>query len=120
MASKEIDLFDYKNLGMKIRRHRNEKEMSQEKLAEELNISRNHVSDIECGKAHPSLALIALIADSLDTTVSELMAKEETSEDGKASSIIMKTISSFDSGKAEFLLRILEPICEVLTEYSIH
>lgn len=42
---------DMKLIGKRIRHKREEKGFSQEQLAEMLNLSKNHISSIECGKS---------------------------------------------------------------------
>ena len=39
-----------REIGKRIMRHRNELGLSQDELSEQLGISRNHLSGIECGK----------------------------------------------------------------------
>lgn len=57
--------FSYKEMGNRIVQKRRELRISQKQLAEKLSISNNHLSNIENGKAAPSLELFFLICSEL-------------------------------------------------------
>ena len=60
--------FDYKDIGRRIVQRRKELDLSQKQLAEILNISNNHLSNIENGKAAPSFELFLIICKVLKTS----------------------------------------------------
>ena len=62
-----------KNLGINIKSERLRKNISQEKLAELTNISRNSVSLIETGKINPTILKVIDIAAALGVDVSVLL-----------------------------------------------
>ncbi|MBQ7287846.1 MAG: helix-turn-helix transcriptional regulator [Candidatus Gastranaerophilales bacterium] len=59
-------------LGKNIQNARKKKKLSQNALAELLNISREHLAKIETAKRFPSLNLIFQIADVLEISEKEL------------------------------------------------
>lgn len=59
---------DYKSMGDRIVQKRRELRMSQRELAERLNISNNHLSNIENGKSAPSFELFFLICKELNVS----------------------------------------------------
>lgn len=59
---------DYRDIGFRIVQRRRELSLSQKKLAEIVNISNNHLSNIENGKALPSLELFIDICYALKTS----------------------------------------------------
>ena len=67
-----IDSKRLKNLGIKIKSERLRKNISQEKLAELTNISRNSVSLIETGKINPTVLKVLDIASVLGTDLNAL------------------------------------------------
>ena len=69
---------DYASIGLRIKHARNKKEMTQEQLAEVLNISRKHVSLFESGETGISLELLVAVANALDAPISELLADQLT------------------------------------------
>ncbi|MBR1775685.1 helix-turn-helix transcriptional regulator [bacterium] len=62
-----------KNLGINIKSERLRRSISQEKLAELTNISRNSVSLIETGKINPTILKVIDIANALNVEVSTLI-----------------------------------------------
>lgn len=64
-----------KNLGINIKSERLRKNLSQERLAELTNISRNSVSLIETGKINPTILKVIDIARVLDVDVNILIKK---------------------------------------------
>ncbi len=62
----------YTELGKNIKKRRKELGLTQEALAEKLNLSLNFVGKIEVAFSKPSLDTLILIAGALDTTVSNL------------------------------------------------
>lgn len=57
---------DYKKIGMRIAQRRKEIHMKQTTLAEETNLSNNHISNIENGHSIPSLETFAKICNTLN------------------------------------------------------
>lgn len=64
-------------LGKNIKYHRYKKKLTQEKLAELLNISPNYIGRLERGKHNPSLEKIEEIAATLDIKPFELFLEHE-------------------------------------------
>lgn len=62
----------YKFLGTNIKKRRKELKLTQQELADKLNISLNFMGKIEVAFSKPSLDTVIKIAEALDTTVSEL------------------------------------------------
>ena len=62
-----------KNLGINIKSERLRKKLSQEKLAELTNISRNSVSLIETGKINPTILKLVDIAKVLEIDINVLL-----------------------------------------------
>ncbi len=62
-----------KNLGINIKGERLRRNISQEKLAELTNISRNSVSLIETGKINPTILKVVDIANALGVDIKVLL-----------------------------------------------
>lgn len=61
------------HIGIKIKEFRKKIDMTQEKLAEYLNVSFQAVSKWETGAASPDLSMIVPLARLLDVTTDELL-----------------------------------------------
>lgn len=62
----------YRNLGQNIKNRRKELGLTQQQLADKLDMSLNFVGKIEVAFSKPSLDTLIEIADVLETTVSDL------------------------------------------------
>ncbi len=62
-----------RNLGINIKSERLRRSISQERLAELTNISRNSVSLIETGKINPTILKVIDIANALDVDIKLLL-----------------------------------------------
>ena len=47
---------DFKQIGLKIKERRQNQGLTQEFIANKLNVNPSHISNIEGGRAHPSLS----------------------------------------------------------------
>lgn len=70
---------NYNNLGKKIAGRRIEKQMTQEELAEKVDVSTVFISQLETSVRKPSLDTICKISDVLDTTIDSLLGREHIS-----------------------------------------
>ena len=64
--------YNYKRLGLNIAYYRKVNNLSQEKLAEMINISRTHMSRIETADCAVSLDVLFDICDTLDISADKL------------------------------------------------
>ena len=62
-------------LGLNVRKRREEKELTQEALAERANLDPTYISGIERGMRNPSVLSVLRIAKALGVTSSKLMEK---------------------------------------------
>ena len=83
-------------LNENIKRIRKSKGLSQEELAIKLNVVRQTVSKWENGMSVPDSSMLIVLADELDTTVSELLGEpiaEQTTDDLKTLSKKLEVIN---------------------------
>ncbi len=59
-------------LGARVAYLRRKKKMSQLDLSLEAGVTKNYISDLECGRRNPSLVTLEKIAKGLGVSVSEL------------------------------------------------
>lgn len=76
MAYDDVAYQEFKReLGIRIARLRSEKGMSQRRFALVLELDRVTLNRIEAGKANPTMDTLARIAQGLDVSVEELLAR---------------------------------------------
>lgn len=68
---------DQEKIGKFIAKKRKEKKLTQQELAEKLNVTDKSVSNWENGKHMPDLSLFKQICDELDITINELLSGED-------------------------------------------
>jgi transcriptional regulator with XRE-family HTH domain len=69
-------------LGMNVRRWREEKQLTQEALAERAELDPTYISGIERGVRNPSVLSVVRIARALGVTTSKLMEKVDDEFNG--------------------------------------
>lgn len=62
-----------KRFGKNVKFERIKKDYSQDDLAEILNVNRNHISKIECGRLNMSLKKITELANALNINIENLL-----------------------------------------------
>ncbi len=62
-----------KKFGKNVKIERIKKDLTQEQLAEKMNVSQNYVAGIECGRANMSLAKILELSQFLEVDINELL-----------------------------------------------
>lgn len=60
------------NLGKNIKKYREIKQLSQEKLAEKVDLSREYITRVEGGQKFLSLRKVFLVADILEVKIKDL------------------------------------------------
>ena len=108
-------------LNENIKRIRKSKELSQEELAIKLNVVRQTVSKWENGLSVPDSSMLIILANELDTTVSELLGEpvaEPTTDDLKILSekleVINLQLAKRSITKVKTIRWILISLCAVI------
>ncbi len=105
---------DYKGIGKRIRYYRKLRDMSQEHLAEQIEISTTHMSHIETGNTKASLQVVTNIAQALDVKVDMLLF-----DDTKSSNYVYEIediIKTSPIKEQKILFNALKSIKEALHE----
>lgn len=69
-----MEIIDYVSLGREIKKSREKKQITQEKLAENVGLSSTHISNIETAHTKVSLSALVLIANELEESVDDLLS----------------------------------------------
>jgi len=89
---------DYYEIGQRIRKIRKAHGLSQEQLAEMVNISVPHMSHIETGNTKLSLPVFVEIAEALEVRTDDLLRDRETT--GTAMEDILEVLKRCTVGEA--------------------
>lgn len=102
---------DYRAMGQRIRARRKELKLTQEMLAEEVEISPSHVGEIERGTSICSLAVLVNIATVLDLNLDTLIKGINNENADSAFSEILDTISQDNK---QLYIKLCENIADTL------
>ena len=105
---------DFRSIGLKIKEQRLERGVTQEHVANLLNVNPSHISNIECGRARPSLTTLIKIANILQCSVDCFIGGEYTfAVDGSTTTLdekIMERLKYCEPEKKQKILKMIELI----------
>lgn len=103
---------DFRTIGLKIKERRLSQGVTQEYIANLLDVNPSHISNIECGRANPSLTALVMIANILNCSVDYFIESEYTFKDNQKEkdldAQIEDRLRTFDNNKKEKVLKMLD------------
>lgn len=103
---------DYKAIGKRIKIARIKADLTQERLAEMVEISPTHMSNIETGTTRVSLTAIVSLANALSVTVDDLLCDNVV----KAKVQFEKDIAGILADCDEYEIRMIKDMAKALKE----
>lgn len=108
-------MIDYAAIGIRIKRLRMQKHMTQEELGEQIGLSSKHVSNIETNKARPSIESLVAIANVLGTTTDYLLMEAvDLSHDLYIQKEILDLLEGCSNREKKILLESLHALKNIL------
>ncbi len=107
--------FDYAALGMRIRKIRKQQHMTQEKLAEECNLSTAHIGHIERGTRALSIESLITISEVLSVSTDYLLLDISPSPE-KSFISLLNSMDSAPEDKRNKLYAVVKILTEHLEE----
>lgn len=103
---------NFQIIGQKIKARRKELHVTQESIANYLDINPSHISNIECGRANPSLTILVKIANYLECSVDYFISQEYTFDSPcqQTSSLDEKIMEKLKYSTSDKKLKILQMI----------
>ena len=104
---------DFHWIGQQIRKRRLECGITQEAIANQLDVNPSHISNIENGRANPSLTVLIRIANILECSVDFFIEHEYTyprdcKQQHTIDDEIIKRLHSCDRATKEKILKIID------------
>ena len=99
---------DYKLIGERIKQARKARGLTQETLAEKLNVSIGYVSQVERGITKISLDLLGAISSILGCDVAALISESAIKSGEYLESEIISEIKKLDNNKRKYILEIIK------------
>ena len=108
-----MDSLNFKAIGAKIKKRRQAQGITQETVANYLDVNPSHVSNIECGRANPSLTALIKIANILECSVDYFINQEYTypvnkNQDKSLEDKIIEKLKYCDLDKKEKILLMID------------
>lgn len=104
---------DYYTIGQQIRKSRKARGLSQEQLAEMVNISTTHMSHIETGNTKLSLPVLVDIANALDVRTDDLLDRSQYTT-GNAVEEIAAMLESCSAQEAKVAVDIVKAVKQAI------
>lgn len=108
---------DYYEIGQRIRRIRKARKLSQEQLAEKVNISITHMSHIETGNTKLSLPVLVDIAEALEVQTDSLLYDHPRESISNAIHDITSIIEECDASQARLIVNLVKSFKQSLDIY---
>ena len=105
---------DYKLIGERIKRARKSRGMTQDNMAEKLNVTIGYVSQVERGITKISLDLLGAISTVLNCDIAEFITESAIKSNDYLDSEIAAEISKLDYKGKKLILKIIKSINETL------
>ena len=99
---------DYKLIGERIKRERKARALTQELMAEKLNVSIGYVSQVERGITKISLDLLAAISSILHCDIAVLISGTAVNSSEYMEIEIISELRKLDKKKKRFILNIIK------------
>ena len=105
---------DYKLIGERIKMARKSRGMTQESLAERLNVSIGYVSQVERGITKISLDLLGAISSILDYDIAYFVSESAVNRNEYMESEISNELKKLDNKKKKYILQMIKVTNELL------
>ena len=110
---------DYKSIGMRIKRYRMDKKMSQEELSQIVAVNYQHSSNIEIGRKYPSLELLVMIANALDVSADDLLTDNLKHSSSPVGTEIHDLLLDCNNDEKAILTKTVKFLKATLAEYGV-
>lgn len=112
-------ILNYESIGNRIKRYRIDKDISQEDLAQIVNVNFRHISNIELGRRRASLELIVLIANALEVSADDLLTDNLKHSSSPVDTEIHDILLDCNHDEKEMLTRLLKFMKALFSEFGI-
>lgn len=109
-------MIDYVSIGKQIKKSRVNRGMTQEVLAEKVNISIPHISRIENGSSSPSLQTLVDICNALDITIDNLMQDSLPAAKKRVVGRLEALLAGCTSAEMNMIMNVVEVLLQEIRE----
>ena len=106
-------MIDYAAIGKRIQKKRQERSITQEKLAEQVGISVVYLSKIENGRVYATMEKLYNICKELDTELAEVLSNTEMERKDYANDRVLELFNSCSVRVKPIALSLLEELAKL-------
>ena len=115
----KFSVIDMKSIGARVKYYRLRNNLSQEELAEKVQISRVHIGNLERGEKLPSMEAFVNLANALNVSADELLADNLLITSSNVHSSGIDVLSDCSANEQKILLENMQALKEILRGYMI-
>lgn len=97
-------------IGIRIKKIRTKRGITQEQLSERININSKYLSSIERGKENPTLDILIKIAESLNVSLDDIFNLIQIEDPDQRKSLVMSLLDEADDEQLKLAFKILSAI----------
>lgn len=112
MDNKENNNVIFVKIGQRIQHYRQKANLTQEKLAERIGLTPNHLSRIEMGRHKPYFETIMLVAKELDVPIDALLEDVEDNHINTFLQLIKSDIAGMSKNQIEMIKKYIALVKE--------
>lgn len=105
-----MDNLNFKRIGEKLRTIRLSKNLTQEYIANAVDINTSHISNIENNRVKVSLSTLVQICNALDTTVDYVLSEEYNDSSSAIEQEILHELHACSNETKEQILKIIKAL----------
>ena len=105
-----MEYLNFKRIGEKLRTIRLSKNLTQEYIANAVDINTSHISNIENNRVKVSLSTLVQICNALDTTVDYVLSEEYTDSASAIEQEILHELHTCSNETKEQILKIVKAL----------
>lgn len=101
---------DFDSIGKKLKEIRIAKGLTQEYIANAVDVNTSHISNIENGRVKISLTTLILVCNALGTTVDYVLSNEYANSSSAIDNAILTEVQKCNSDMKERILKIVQAL----------
>ena len=105
-----MDKLNFERIGVKLRTIRLSKNLTQEYIANAVDINTSHISNIENNRVKVSLSTLVQICNALDTTVDYVLSEEYNDSSSAIEQEILHELHACSNQTKEQILKIVKAL----------
>ena len=99
---------DFESIGKRLKEIRLSKGLTQEYVANKVDVNTSHISNIENNRVKVSLSALVNICNALDTTIDYILNNQYTDSDSVLNQNILNELQKCDEDMKERILKIIQ------------